>query len=71
MGTGGALPELKLVHGMTLTTHSHLVPRSRMSFTPFPISTYMVVVGQLYFFQFTVRELHNLRDGFLQQSFQT
>jgi hypothetical protein len=31
MGTGGPLPEAKRGRGMTLTTHPHLVPRSRIS----------------------------------------
>jgi hypothetical protein len=31
MGAGGPFPGLKLGGGVTLTTHPHLVPRSRMS----------------------------------------
>jgi hypothetical protein len=31
MGTGGPFPGAKLGRGVTLTTHPHLVPRSRMS----------------------------------------
>jgi hypothetical protein len=31
MGTGGPFPEAKSGRGVTLTTHPHLVPRSRMS----------------------------------------
>jgi hypothetical protein len=31
MGTGGASPGLKLGQSVTLTTHHHLMPRSRMS----------------------------------------
>jgi hypothetical protein len=31
MGTGGPFPGAKRSWGMTLTTHPHLVPRSRMS----------------------------------------
>jgi hypothetical protein len=31
MGTGGPFPEAKRGRGVTLTIHTHLVPRSRMS----------------------------------------
>jgi hypothetical protein len=31
MGTGGRFPGVKRGRGVTLTTHTHLVPRSRMS----------------------------------------
>jgi hypothetical protein len=31
MGTGGPFPRAKRSQGVTLTTHPHLVPRSRMS----------------------------------------
>jgi hypothetical protein len=31
MGTGGPFPGIKRGRGVTLTTHPHLVPRSRMS----------------------------------------
>jgi hypothetical protein len=38
MGTGGPLPRVKRGLGVTLTTHPHLVPRSRMirSYTSSP-----------------------------------
>jgi hypothetical protein len=37
VGTGGPSPGLKRGRGMTLTTHPHLVPRSRMSRSYIPL----------------------------------
>jgi hypothetical protein len=36
MGNGGHFPGAKRVRGVTLTTHPHLVPRSRMSWNYIP-----------------------------------
>jgi hypothetical protein len=43
-------PGVKCSQGVMLTTHPHLVPRSKMSrsILPLPLVTWMVVVGQLY-----------------------
>jgi hypothetical protein len=51
MGTGSPFPGVKHGRGMTLTTHLHLVPRSRMSrsYTSSPTSTTMAC-KLLYFF---------------------
>jgi len=40
MGTGGSFPGVNQGRGVTLTTHPHLVPRSRISrsYTPLPLS---------------------------------
>jgi len=42
MGIGGPFPEAKRGRVVTLTAHSHLMPRSRMSrsYTPFPPKSY-------------------------------
>jgi hypothetical protein len=51
MGTGGPFLGVKRGRGVTLTTHSHLVPRSRMSrgyISPPPQAPSWRVVGQLY-----------------------
>jgi len=47
MGTGGPFPGAKRGRGVTLTTHPHLVPRSRMSrsYTPLPPSATMACSG--------------------------
>jgi hypothetical protein len=47
MGTGGPFPGVKRGRGVTLTTHPHLVPRSRMSriYTPLPPSASMACSG--------------------------
>jgi hypothetical protein len=48
VGTAGVLsPGLKRGRGVTLTTHSHLVPRSRMSrsYTSSPLSAFMECIG--------------------------
>jgi hypothetical protein len=47
MGTGGPFPGAKRGRGVTLTTHPHLVPRSRMSssYTSSPPSASMVCSG--------------------------
>jgi hypothetical protein len=49
MGTGGGVlsPGLKRGLSMTLTTHPHLVPRSRMSrsYTSSPLSAFMACSG--------------------------
>jgi hypothetical protein len=44
-------PGLKCSRGVTLTTHPHLVPRSRMSrsYISSPLGVCMAVAGQLYF----------------------
>jgi hypothetical protein len=52
MGTGGHFLEVKRGWGVILTTHPHLVPRSRMSrnyIAPLPLIIRMAVVGQLHF----------------------
>jgi hypothetical protein len=47
---GVVSPGAKRGQGVTLTTHLHLVPRSRMSrsYTPLPQAPTWRVVGQLY-----------------------
>jgi hypothetical protein len=47
MGTGGPFPRAKCGRGVTLTTHSHLVPRSGMSrsSTPLPPSAFVACSG--------------------------
>jgi hypothetical protein len=47
MGTGGPFPGAKRGRGVTLTTHPHLVPRSRMSrsYTSSPPSATMACSG--------------------------
>jgi hypothetical protein len=47
MGTGGPFPGAKRGRGVTLTTHPHLVPRSRMSrrYTPLPSNATMAGSG--------------------------
>jgi len=47
MGTGGPFPGAKRGRGVTLTTHPHLVPRSRMSrsYTSLPPSATMACSG--------------------------
>jgi hypothetical protein len=49
LGTGGPFPGVKRGWGVTLTTHSHLVPRSRMirNHTPLPLGACMVCGGTL------------------------
>jgi hypothetical protein len=56
MGTGGPFPGVKRDWEVTLTTHPHLVPRSRMSssYDPLPLVACMAVAGQLYFLPFLV-----------------
>jgi hypothetical protein len=51
MGTGVLSQGVKRGQGVTPTTHSHLVPRSRISrsYNSSSLSTCMAVVGQLYF----------------------
>jgi hypothetical protein len=50
MGNGCPLPTLKRGRGVTLTTHSHLLLRSRMSrsYTSLPLGACMTVEGHLY-----------------------
>jgi hypothetical protein len=50
--TGGPFPGAKRGRGVTLTTHPHLMPRSRMSrsYTSSPASATMVCSGTAYFF---------------------
>jgi hypothetical protein len=47
MGTGGPFPRAKRSRGVRLTTHAHLVPRSRMSrsYTTSPPSAAMACSG--------------------------
>jgi hypothetical protein len=47
MGTGGTFPELKRGRGVRLTTHPHLIPRSRLSrsYTSSPPSSFMACSG--------------------------
>jgi hypothetical protein len=47
MGTGGPFPGAKRGRGVTLTTHPHLLPRSRMSrsYTSSPSSATMACSG--------------------------
>jgi hypothetical protein len=51
MGTGGLFPGGKCGLAVTLTTHPHLVPRSKMSssYALFPTWRMNGVVGQIYF----------------------
>jgi hypothetical protein len=50
MGTGGPFPRGKARPGVTLTTHPHLVPRSRMSrsYTSPPPNATMACSGTAY-----------------------
>jgi hypothetical protein len=54
MGTGGPFPGVKRGPGVTLTTHPHLVPRSRMSrsFISSPLSACMAVADSFNYFTF-------------------
>jgi hypothetical protein len=47
MGTGDPFPGVKRWRGVTMITHLHLVPRSRMcrSYIPLPLGAYIVVAG--------------------------
>jgi hypothetical protein len=45
VGTRGHFPRAKRGRGVTLTTHHHLVPRSRMSSSPLPSSATMACSG--------------------------
>jgi hypothetical protein len=58
MGTGGPFPGLKRGLGVTLTTHPHLVPRSRSrmsrSHTPLPPSAFMACSGTALAFSYVV-----------------
>jgi hypothetical protein len=51
MGTGGSFPRVKRVRSVTLTTHPHLLPRSRIirSHIVSPCCRLRGVAGQLYF----------------------
>jgi hypothetical protein len=52
MGTRGPFPGVKRGQSVTLTTHRHLVSRSRMSrsYSSSPLGAYMAVAGLLYFY---------------------
>jgi hypothetical protein len=61
MGTGGPVPEAKRGRGVTLTTHPHLVPRSRMSrsYISSPQAPSWRVAGLLLDSKFCLYCLHN------------
>jgi hypothetical protein len=70
MGTKGPFPGVKRGRGVTLTTHPHLVPRSRVSssYTPLPPNATMACSGTallLYIFKnmFPIMKQNNLRGG--------
>jgi hypothetical protein len=52
----GVLSRCKAWRGVTLTTHPHLVPRSRMNrgYTSSPLGACMAVTGQLYWTVLTI-----------------
>jgi hypothetical protein len=53
---------VKRGRGVTLTTHPHLVPRSRINRSttlPLSLDASMSVARQVYFFTFTLYHLHN------------
>jgi hypothetical protein len=54
MGTGGPFDGVKRGRGVKLTTHPHLVPKSRnsRSYISFPLGVCMAVAGQLYFYYY-------------------
>jgi hypothetical protein len=55
-GTGGPFPGAKRGRGVTLTTHPHLMPRSRMSrsYTSSPPSATMACSGTALIFEYNV-----------------
>jgi hypothetical protein len=52
VGTGGPFPGVKRGRGAMLTTHLHVVPRSRIirTYTPVSLGACMAVSGQIFFF---------------------
>jgi hypothetical protein len=66
-GYRGSFPGGKCGRGVTLTTHPHLVPRSRMrvlAMLPLRLGAFMAVAGQLYFpYQFGIGDKASSCEG--------